>query len=382
MPDAFITGFGVFLPNAPVNNDEIENVLGAVGGRSSQVKNWVLNYNGIEQRHYALEPKTGRSTHSNAQMTANAVRAATRHSGLRLDAIENLACGTSSADQILPGHGVMVHGELGCAPCEVVSTTGVCCSGMSALKYGYLNVISGSVRNAVVTGSEFVSAFLRASHFKSEMEHKLQDLTVEPLLAFENDFLRWMLSDGAGALVITPEPRSDALSLRIDWIDLVSYANAAETCMYMGGVKQPDGSLVGYHEINDPHVLMSQGYLSLAQDVRVLRENLPLYFRKACLRARNNHRLEPDQIEWVLPHYSSEGFRQPLYDGLVEDGFEVPYERWFTNLKWKGNTGSASIYIILEELMSSGRAKRGDRILCLVPESSRFTFSVMHLTAV
>jgi 3-oxoacyl-[acyl-carrier-protein] synthase-3 len=62
--------------------------------------------------------------------------------------------------------------------------------------------------------------------------------------------------------------------------------------------------------------------------------------------------------------------------------FEIPPERWFTNLAYKGNTGAASIYIILEEFFKSDRIKRGDRILCFIPESGRFSMCYMMLTAV
>src|SRR5688500_13166073 len=100
MATAYITGLGVFLPNDPVANDEIEAVLGRVGGRSSQVKDWVLNYNGIETRHYAIDRATGRQTHTNAQITCEAIRRLARNADYSLDEIECLACGTSSADQV------------------------------------------------------------------------------------------------------------------------------------------------------------------------------------------------------------------------------------------------------------------------------------------
>jgi len=67
---------------------------------------------------------------------------------------------------------------------------------------------------------------------------------------------------------------------------------------------------------------------------------------------------------------------------MVEVGCEIPYGRWFTNLTEKGNTGSAAIYIILEELFSSGRLKPGQRLLCFIPESGRFSHCFMHLTVV
>ena len=164
---AFLTGFGVFLPNDPVANDAIENVLGHVNHISTQVKNRILRNNGIATRHYAIDPLTGRQTHTNAQITAEAIRTMAQRSDFALDDIECLACGTSSADQIIPSHGSMVHAELGCPPCEVVTSAGVCCAGIAALKHGWLNVAAGACGNAVVTGSELASCSLTAAHYFS-----------------------------------------------------------------------------------------------------------------------------------------------------------------------------------------------------------------------
>ncbi|MCP4681420.1 MAG: hypothetical protein GY864_03720, partial [Desulfobacterales bacterium] len=75
-------------------------------------------------------------------------------------------------------------------------------------------------------------------------------------------------------------------------------------------------------------------------------------------------------------------FRDKFYNGMKEVNFEIPYKKWFTNLETKGNTGSASIYVILEELFHSGNLKKGQRLLCFVPESGRFTHAFMLLTVV
>ena len=71
-----------------------------------------------------------------------------------------------------------------------------------------------------------------------------------------------------------------------------------------------------------------------------------------------------------------------LADGLAEADLPIPQERWFTNLTSKGNTGAASIFIILEELFNGGRLRSGERLLCYVPESGRFSSAFMHLTVV
>src|SRR6185295_14490068 len=150
--------------------------------------------------------------------------------------------------------------------CEVVGTSGVCASGVSSFKYGYLNVLAGGSDNAIVTGSELASPSLRASHFEAQVRPRAADLDDHPMLPFSNEFLRWMLSDGAGALLITDTPRPDAISLRIDWVDLISYANESDVCMYFGMQKHDDGSIESYRTVDDEAKLFRGGFVSLSQD--------------------------------------------------------------------------------------------------------------------
>ena len=119
----YITSTAAFLPNAPVDNEEMERILGQVGVRPSRARRAVLRSNGIKSRHYAIDPQTLQFTDTNAGMTAKAVRALARGEGA-LPPIGCLACGTSIADQLMPGHAVMVQGALGLPACEVVSTPG------------------------------------------------------------------------------------------------------------------------------------------------------------------------------------------------------------------------------------------------------------------
>lgn len=379
---AFITGLGVCLPNEPISNDRIESVLGVVNGRSPRVKDMILTRNGINTRHYVIDPATGRQTHTNAQLTAESVHALAENCGFDVDTIELLGCGTSLPDQLIPSHASMVHGLLGCPPCELVSTSGVCCAGMTALKYGYLSVASGASRNAVITGSETASLGMLAKYLRCSRWTE-QDVEKTPHLAFEHEFLRWMLSDGAGAVLIEPRPRGDALSLRIDWLDIVSFANELETCMYAGAVKAEDGSLRTWREIDNLDNIWKDGYFSIGQDVRLLNENIVSNaMRRSFEHVRAKRELTPDAVDWLLPHLSSYFFQQPIHDTLASMVFAIPYEKWFTNLDKKGNTGSASLFIMLEELWASGRLKQGERILCAVPESARFTFAYLYLTVV
>lgn len=373
----YITGTSAFLPNLPVANDEIEHVLGLIAGKPSRARRIVLRNNGIRERYYAIDPVTGKATHSNAQLTAAAIRG--------LDEIENIDClvtGTSLPDQVMPNHGVMVHGELGIPACEVVSTAGICVAGVTALKYAYMAVRCGLANNAVATGSEVASSILHANHFTAESEHRVTELEANPEIAFEKDFLRWMLSDGAGAFRLQNTPRPNGLSLRIDWIDILSQAGSMDVCMYAGGEKQADGSLKSWQAFPAGE-WASRSVFSVKQDVRLLNENITFQtVGKSLEKAMLDHALTPADVDWFLPHMSSEYFRAPMDDCMAAVGFRLPQEKWFTNLHTKGNTGSASIFIMVDELFRSDRLKAGDRLLCFIPESGRFTSSLMYLTAV
>ena len=60
----------------------------------------------------------------------------------------------------------------------------------------------------------------------------------------------------------------------------------------------------------------------------------------------------------------------------------IPQEKWFTNLTRLGNVGAASVYFMLEELLNSDKIKKGDTILCMVPESARFSYVYAYFTVV
>ena len=381
---AYITDIGSFLPNAPVGNDDIENVLGMVNGKPSRSRKIVLRNNGIQTRHYAIDPNTGGYTHTNAQLGAEAVRSLASKSGFDLNNLECLCTGTASPDLGQPAHGFMVHGELGTPPCEVFTAAAVCTASATALRYAMLNVQAGLHKNAISLGSEFPSRYMRGRNFEPEMEGLVAELEQRPELGFEKDFLRWMLSDGAGAALVQAQPNRDRLSLRIDWIDLISLAGDMPVCMYGGGGnKRSDGSMQYWHELEDPLAIVRESFYTLKQDARLLNEKvLPAWIDRALIPIARRRGLRPEDVTWFLPHYSSEYFRERLHDRMQQQGFGIPTERWFGNLTRVGNVGAASIYLIMEELLYSGRLKAGDRLLCAVPESARFNFCYMHLTVV
>ncbi len=379
--DVFINDMAMFMPNEPVSNDEIEQVLGRIANLPSRARRIVLKTNGIKQRYYAIDRRTGEMTHTSAQLAAEAIQRLKPYDGFTPADIECLCCGTTSPDLLFPGHALMVQGELKLPPCETVTTSGICLSGITAFKYAFMNIATGMSSNAVAVGSELSSSYMRSQFFTPPCE-AAPGLEKRSALPFDADFLRWMLSDGAGAAYLSNRAAADRISLKVDWIDHISYAGELGTCMFAGGVKTDDGHVVGWRQLDRSATNGNGHIMAVKQDVRQLDQYIVESMKWALKASIAKHDLSADQFNWYLPHYSSDYFRERVYRGLQEIGFEIGFDRWFTNLSTMGNTGSASIFIILAELLHSGRLNPGDKLLCFIPESGRFSHCHMQLTAV
>ena len=372
----FINRVSKFLPNASVSNDEMESFLGMIGGVPSKARRIVLRNNGIKERYYALD-KSGNVTHSNTELSKLAIDNLFDDSFTKND-VELLSCGTSTPDQMLPSHAAMVHGEMANRNMELNSSSGVCCAGMNSLKYGYMSVMTGNTKNAICTGSERVSTWMLADKFDNELENN-SSIEEQPIIAFKKDFLRWMLSDGAGAMLLENKPNSKGLSLQIDWMESYSYAHEMETCMYAGGEKLDDGNIKPWSDYKTSDWL-NESIFSLKQDVKILDKNILNKGVESLKSALDKNNKDSSDIDYFLPHISSYYFEKKLKEMIAEAGLLIPENSWFTNLNKVGNVGSASIYLMLEELFNSGTLKKGQKIVLSVPESGRFSFAYAHLT--
>ena len=369
MNKVYITSSGVFLPNRPVGNDQMEDYLGRINGKNSSLKERILKENGITTRYYAID-KNQTSNFSNAKMAALAVENAIDKSSLKPKDIQFLATGTTQGDLPVPGFASMVHGELDFANCEVASFQSVCASGMMALKNAFAQIKAGEKENAACVASEFSSRLFKSSRFDAQGVKNT---------SFDTEFLRWMLSDGAGALILENKKSAKGLSLRIDWIDIKSHANEYPLCMFTGKNDNKNNNELTWLDYPDYESASKSGAINLKQDIRLLdqvvKTGVAHFFELI-----DQGKIKVKDIDWLCCHYSSEFFKAPIKELMKKGGAEVAGEKWFSNLSYKGNTGSASIYIMLEELMYSGKLKEGDTILCMVPESGRFITSFMQIT--
>lgn len=374
--DVFVTRVSGFLPNDPIANDDMENFLGFINGTPSRARHIVLRNNGILKRHYALSKKR-EVTHTNAQLAFEAVKGLTGR-GLELTDLEVLACGTSAPDQFMPSHAAQVHGFMPHAM-EIISPSGACCAGMNALKYAHMSVASGNSKNAVAVGSELLSPMMMGENFEPEAD-RIAQLEGNPMIAFEKEFLRWMLSDGAGAMLLENQPRGEC-DLKVEWVVARSFAHELEPCMYFGGDKEEDGTFRGWKSYGAEE-LAPNSIMSMKQDVRLLTKHMVNFAVTWLKEVCGQKKLDLDTVDYFMPHLSSMFFRDKIYDELERQGIPVSMDRWFLNLPNVGNIGAASIYLMLRDVVASGKMKKGQRVLLMVPESARFSLSFALLKVV
>lgn len=350
----------------------MEDYIGRVNKESSRLGPLVLRHNKIQQRYYAIN-KDGSTNWTAASLVSEAIQNAIGKAEINASEIQFLATATTQSDLMVPGFASLVHGELGLHPLEIASFQSVCGSSMMALKNAYLQIKAKEHSKAVVGAGEFASRFFRPGFYE-----KTNCLDENSQLPMSAEFLRWTLSDGAGAAVLENCPNQHGLSLEIEWIHLKSFAGSFKSCMYAGSKYQDEKPWSHY---GSPAKAFEAGSIILQQDFEILQEMLPVWVSEYAALVENG-KIAIDSVDWFLCHYSTNHLKLELIKLLQQAGCMIPEERWFNNLSSKGNTGSASIFVMLEELFYTKNLQKGQNILCIVPESGRSIISFMLLKVV
>ncbi|MBO1014204.1 iron-containing redox enzyme family protein [Achromobacter sp. SD115] len=375
MPIAFhrvyLESAGYFMPGEPVSNDAMDSYIAPLNRMSSRIKSRILAENGIKQRYYAIDPE-GATVFTNAQLAANAIRDCLRRNDSDLSAVSLLASGSSGGDALMPGFSNMIQGELAAHPMETLSVHGICAAGVSAIQTAAQGVELGGHASALAVASELPSRLFKRSRFAARGYDA----------DFDAHFLRWMLSDGAGAVLLgnggRPLPgASQGVRLRLKWVHQRSFSGDYPVCMQLGLSADRAKGHLDYPSWNEAE---ADGALSLRQDIRLLPHLFDIGIHEYAKLVRDGW-VDPDQVDHFLCHYSSEKFIPVVEDLMEKAGLVIPRERWFSNLAWRGNTGAASILIMLAEFLETREVKPGEQIFCYIPESGRFMAAYMLLEA-
>ncbi|RKJ45632.1 ketoacyl-ACP synthase III [bacterium 1XD8-76] len=299
---AVICGTGSYAPNYIMDNDRIAELV-------ETNDTWIQERTGIRQRHIAKEETT-------VYMACEAAKRAVECAGISPEEIELIIVATLSSDVILP-----------CTACEVQREIGA--KGAAAFDI-----------NAACSG--FVIAYNMADAFFAAGQYKTALIVAAESLSHLTDWTDRntciLFGDGAGAAVLKSVPGKHFLS--------VTHSDGekgwALTCKNRLAVEKSGFGREFYIDMNGQEIFK----FAVRKVPELIREVL-----------RKNG-VKQEEIDWFVVHQANCRILEAVARHIGEPSWKFPM-----NLQSYGNTSSASIPLLLDEINRQGKLKKGDKIL-------------------
>lgn len=305
-----IAGTGSYLPEKILTNDDLSEFV-------ETSDEWIVTRTGIKERRIAAE---GENT---SHLGAKAAEKALEQSGITAEEIELIIVATITPDTLTPATACYVQEQLGAKNAVAFDISAACSGFLYAMKIAKQMIENGAHQNALIIGSEKLSAFVN----------------------WEDRTTCVLFGDGAGAAVLRKSEEGEG---RIIATDIGTDGKQTGILNIPGG-----GSACPTTPKN-----VGENLATMAMSGREV-------FKHAVTRMKNSANsvieragLQPEDISLVIPHQANLRIIDAIADRLA-----VPNDRIFVNLHKYGNTSAAAIAIALDEAHRQGAMKRGDKIV-------------------
>ena len=314
-PASRILGTGHYLPPIVRTNADLEKMV-----ETSDA--WIVERTGIRSRHIAPQ---GMVT---SDMATEAAKQALEIAELAPTDIDMIVCGTITPDCPMPATALFVQSKLGTGPCPAMDLSAACAGFIFGLSVADQFVRTGAAKNVLVIGVEMLSR----------------------VVDWENRSTCVLFGDGAGAAIVGPAEGAEARGKKRGILStkLKSDASLAESLIIPGGgTREPFGPDLLPEK---RHKIQMKG-----QDIfKVAVKNLT----SSSQAALDVLGMTGKDLDWICPHQAN----LRIIDLAVQK-LGVPREQMLVNIDRVGNTSSASIPILLDESVRSGKVKPGDTVL-------------------
>jgi 3-oxoacyl-[acyl-carrier-protein] synthase III len=359
-PEIFVKliGTGSYLPGKPIAIDEVDHYLGELTEAPKKLQKWLQRMKGlmdemleVEYYHYAIDPKTREFTDDNITMSVKASQQAIKKAGLKPEDIDLIVYGSAHQDQ-MPTASVRIQEALGIEQCGELSIHANCTSAYKSLLVACDFIRSGRYKNALVISSSMSSSELRAEYYNQSVVKK------------EELFLRYFLSDGAGALVLqATDEKKDGLFVE-------------QTYMESIGGKKPSAMLNKRPAYwMNPKEEYELGYHHLGQ---MFNEQLRTHFHdedgsvflKGLKRMLAKYPINLDELKYFQVNFPSKHISELIMDECEELG--ISRETLYTKMSSMGYAGPPMAFISIDKIISEETLNPNDLILSFVTEVSKF----------
>ncbi|HEY6634374.1 MAG TPA: beta-ketoacyl-ACP synthase III, partial [Acidimicrobiia bacterium] len=302
--------FGGYTPTRVVTNDEWADLV-------DTSDDWITQRTGIKRRRFVADHE------STMTLAADAALVALEDAGLTPDDIDEIVLATDTPEMMTPDTAALVQNHLGCRHIPTYDLGGSGCAGfVQALDVARSRILVDPKRILVI-GVEVISR----------------------MISMEDRATAVLFGDGAGAVVMGPEPaRAEVLGV-VAGTD----GSAAEILtLAAGGTRNP------FNETS----LASGDYNRLVMDGRRIFVEAVKRMSEAALEVLDKVGRSMSEVSLVIPHQANlriiEAVRKKL--GLAE-------ETVFVNVHEYGNTGSATVPLAMWEAVRDGRIATGDLVV-------------------
>lgn len=297
-----VLGTGSYAPPKVVTNDDLSQFL-------DTSDEWIQQRVGVKERRFSVNETA-------AEMAAKAAQAAIENSGVDPDEIDLILLATITGESQVPSTACVTQKLLG-LNCMALEVNAACSAFDFALETVAGYFARGKVRKAIVIGTERMSR----------------------ILDFTDRGTAVIFGDGAGALV---------LEAGENYVDSVFYVQGNEDVI---GCALPVG--------NSPYYERGQEKKPLAyMDGQATFKFAVNAIVKDCNELVKRNNLTYDDIAFIVPHQAN----MRIID-FASRKLKVPMEKFSVNIDKYGNTSSASIPMMLDDLNRAGKLKRGDLLL-------------------
>ncbi len=360
MSDAvYIVGSGAYLPGRPIPAAESEAILGDLPDAPAPIRRWLhrsapvmRELLDIEFFHYAMDPVTREFTDDNVTMSVKAAQQALDAAGMDAEDIDLICYGSAHQDQ-MPTASVRIQEALGVDVCDELSIHANCTSAYKALYLAHQLLRAGQNRRALVLSSNVSSSELRAEYYN------------QPLVDKESLFLRWFLSDGAGALVLSANGQQPT-GLVIDTTYIESIGGSRAPLMYN---ERPALWLSPKEEWDQGRHHLKQRFRN-ALSSGVFQEGGQSVFARGFERMLDSGGIDPATIALMQINLPTKHIVESVIDELAALGIER--SAIYSKLAELGYSGPPMVFICLDRILREESLAPGARVASFVTEVSKF----------
>ena len=353
-----LLGSGTYLPGKAIPIEEVDQYLGELTEAPKKIQKWLGRMKllmkemlEVEYYHYAIDKDSRQFTDDNISMSVKAARKALEAAKMKAEDVDLIIYASAHQDQ-MPTASVQIQEELGIETCAEFSIHSNCTSAYKAVLLAHDLLKNGRHKNALVISSGMSSSELRAEYYN------------QPLVKKEELFLRYFLSDGAGALFFqADEEQNNGLYLESAYSESI-------------GGKKPSAmqNLRPAYWMN-PKEEFEKGYHHLAQMFQEeLRENFHeeggTVFYKGLKRMLEKFPLEVNKIKFFQVNFPSKHIADLVMDECEDLG--ISKDKLYTEISSMGYIGPPMAYVCIDKIFREESLEKGDIVLSFVTEVSKF----------